>query len=140
MGNPGPCPPNPCRPGRLFCPNQTENYRTGTARVDINEAPGSLCPLCGQEERSLDINLSLVFTRKLSSSFPFSPRKPYFWAVRPIKTKSNEGRDCSLRLLLQLPLQLEEVSSQRMTMWRGGRKELMIWPKPSSKRWKVPAV
>ena len=73
VGNPGPCPPNPCRPGRLFCPNQTENYRTGTARADINEAPGSLCPLCGQEERSLDINLSLSLSLCLACFLPLSP-------------------------------------------------------------------
>lgn len=85
VGNPGPCPPNPCRPGRLSCPNQTENYRTGPARVDFNETPISLCPLCGQEERSLEINLSPVFTHMLSSSFHFSPRKLYFWALHPIK-------------------------------------------------------
>lgn len=29
--------------------------------ADIKEAPGSLCPLCGQEEGSLDINLFLIF-------------------------------------------------------------------------------
>lgn len=100
VGNPGPCPPNPSRPGRLFCPTQTENYRTGTARVDITEAPGSLCPLCGREERGLDINLPLFFTRRLSSSLPFSPRKPYFWALHPIKAKSSDwscNSGCSWR-------------------------------------------
>lgn len=71
VGKPGPCPPNSCRPGRQFCPNQTENYRTGTARVDINEPPGSLCPLCGQEERSLDINL--FFSRLYSHVFFLFP-------------------------------------------------------------------
>lgn len=78
VGNPGPCPPNPSRPGCLFCPNQTENYRTGRARVDITEAPGSLCPLCGQEERGLDINLPLVLTHRLSSSLPFPTTQTIF--------------------------------------------------------------
>lgn len=91
----GPVLPTPV--GQAACSVQTKLKTTGQAqlRVDINEAPGSLSPLCGQEERSLDINLSLVFTRMLSSSFPFSPRKTYFWALHPIKAKSNEGRDGS---------------------------------------------
>lgn len=78
VGNPGPCPPNPCRPGRLFCPNQNENYRTGTAQVDIKEAPGFLFPLL--RSRSLDINLSLVLTRMLSCSIPFLTTQAVFLA------------------------------------------------------------
>lgn len=78
VGNPGPCPPNPCRPDCLFCPNQIENYKTDTATVYINASPGSLSPLCGREERSLDINLSFILTRLVSSSFPFSPHLAAF--------------------------------------------------------------
>lgn len=90
VGNPGPCPPNPCRPDCLFCPNQIENYRTDTATVYINESLGSLCPLCGWEERSLDINLSFILTCFLSSSFPFSPHLSAFLGIlHPIKTKLN---------------------------------------------------
>lgn len=69
----GPVLPTPA--GQTACSVQTKlkTTRQTQLRFTSMKSPGSICPLCGRDERSLDINLSFIWTHFVSSSFPFSP-------------------------------------------------------------------
>lgn len=92
----GPVLPTPV--GQAACSVQTKLKTTGQAQLGLTSMRRRALyahSVVRRREAWILISLSLVFTRMLSSSFPFSPRKPYFRAFHPIKVKSNEGRDCS---------------------------------------------
>lgn len=88
----GPVLPTPV--GQAACSVQTKLKTTGQAQLGLTSMRRrALYAHSVVKRREAWILISLVFTRMLSSSFPFSPRKPYFWPLHPIKTKSNEGRN-----------------------------------------------
>ncbi len=92
----GPVLPTPV--GQAACSVQTKLKTTGQTQLGLTSMRRRALyahSVVRRREAWILISLSLVFTRMLSSSFPFSPRKPYFWALHPIKAKSNGGRDCS---------------------------------------------
>lgn len=88
----GPVLPTPV--GQAACSVQTKLKTTGQAQLGLTSMRRrALYAHSVVKRREAWILISLVFTRMLSSSFPFSPRKPYFWALHPIKTKSNGDRN-----------------------------------------------